>query len=138
MFSFNPLVVVFLALPVITDFDPAIVNVSQGEEATLMCPFVLGNLHENFDPYEITWIKQEFGQLPETLNMTDPDGSFQISPDGRILRLPMSDPMNTATYRCKLMLSRCTFFDENNDVSDRCELEPPFMGPITSLYVLGK
>ena len=49
----------------------------------------------------------------------------------------MSDPMNTATYQCRLRVSRCTTFDENNDVSDRCEIESPFMGPVTSLNVLG-
>ena len=60
------------------------------------------------------------------MTLTEPDGSFQISPDGRSreLRLSMSDPMNTATYQCMLRVSRCTNFDENNAVSDRLKLNP--------------
>ena len=63
---------------------------------------------------------------------------LSVDCDGRELRLPMSGPMNTASYQCRLLLSRCTTFDENNDVSDRCEIEFPFMGPVTSLIVAGK
>ena len=126
---------IFLALPVTTEFDQAMAHVFRGEEATITCPFMLGNLREYFDPYEITWIKN-VGGSPMTL--TEPDGSFQISPDGRELRLSMSDPMNIATYQCMLRVSRCTTFDENSDVSARCEIESPFMGPVTSLIVVGK
>ena len=125
----------FIALPDTTEFEPAMVHVFRDEEATITCPFMLGNLREHFDPYEITWTKNDGGS---PLTLTEPDGPFQISPDGRELRLPISDPMNTATYQCMLRVSRCTMFDENNDVSDRCEIESPFMGPATSLIVAGK
>ena len=108
------------------------VHVFRDEEATIICPFMLGNLREHFDPYEINWIRNDGGS-PLTLN--EPDGSFQISPDGRELRLSISD---TATYQCMLRVSRCTTFDENSDVSARCEIESPFMGPVTSLIVAGK
>ena len=125
----------FLALPDTTEFDPAMVYVFRGVETTITCPFMIGNLRDYFDPYDITWIRHESGQFPETL--TEPDESFQISPDGRVLRLHMSGPMNTATYQCRLRVSRCTSFNEGNAVSDRCELESPFMGPVTSICVLG-
>ena len=128
----------FVALPDTTDFDPTIVHVFRDEEATITCPFVLGNLHERFDPYEITWIRHEFGQFPMTLNENDPDESFRLSDSGRELHLPMSDPVNNAIYQCRFILSRCTTFDENNEVLDRCELESPFIGPATSLIVAGK
>ena len=130
---FSPFIAV--ALPVTTDFDPVIVNVFRGVETTITCPFMSGNLRDYFDPHDIAWIKHEPGQFPETL--TEPDESFQISPDGRVLHLSMSDPMNAAAYQCRLRVSRCTTFDENKDVSDRCEIESPFMGPVTSLNVLG-
>ena len=123
-----------LALPGTAEFDPAIVNVFRDEEATIACPFMFGNLHDYFDPYEITWIKREFGQFPVTL--AEPDESFRISGNGTELHLPTSSPTNS-TYQCRLILSRCTFFRENNDVSERCELESPFLGPVTSLNVLG-
>ena len=85
-----------IALPDTSEFDPAMIHVFRGEQAAITCPFMLGNLRDYFDPYDITWIRHESGQFPETL--TEPDESFQISPDGRVLHLPMSDPMNTATY----------------------------------------
>ena len=97
---------------------------------------MLGNLREHFDPYVITWIKHEFGQFPETL--FDPDESFRLSDSGRELHLPMPDPTINATYQCRLILSRCSFFDDNNEVLGRCQAEPPFMGPVTSLIVAGK
>ena len=129
----------FLALPETMDFDPAIIHVFRDEEATITCPFMLGNLQEHFDPYEITWLRNEFGQgVGMTLNENDPDESFTLSDSGRELHLPMSDPVNNATYQCRLILSRCTFYDENDDVSGRCELESPFMGPMTSLIIAGK
>ena len=70
---------IFLALPVTTEFDPAMVHVFRGEEVTITCPFMLGNLREYFDPYEFTWTKNDGGSPLSTL--TEPDGSFQISPD---------------------------------------------------------
>ena len=108
------------------------VHAFHDEEATLMCPFIFGNLREYFDPNKITWRRQEFGQFPVTL--AEPGGSFQISPDGRELHLLVTNP---ATYQCRLILSRCAAFDENNDVSDRCQVESPFMGPVTIINVLG-
>ena len=92
---------------------------------------MLGKLHEYFDPYEITWTRIG-GQ--STVTLTEPDESFQLSEDGRKLCL---FPMDTSIYQCRLRLSRCTSFNESNDISGRCELESPLLGPAISLNVLG-
>ena len=97
---------------------------------------MLGNLHEHLDPYEIFW---EMRNGETVLRIWDTDVT-QLSQDNRVLSIAITEPVDTAMYQCSLEVSRCTRFNENNEVMERCPIDgmSPFRGPMVSLNILGK
>ena len=97
--------------------SPENVKVFANNEATITCPFKLGLLHEDLDPYDISWVMVE-GEETSPVDASISEEMFSIH------RVPASELDNTTMYRCTLMLRRCEALDESNEPTEirRCGL----------------
>ena len=120
--------------------DPIVENVKvfANSEATLTCPYKLGRLHEDLDPYDISWvIVQGEATVPaEVSQVSISDEMFSILR----VRVPASEIDNGAMYRCTLMLRKCERLDESNQpTSDmrRCGIKT-FTSPGIGVTIYGE
>lgn len=115
-----------IAVPPTLNSSPETVNVYHSDEVTLSCPFEFRNSRGILDPLEVSW----------WLNEGTNTSSYQVSNDGGILHVTASHA--EIFYQCRLVISRCTWFDENDQVHSRCGIESTYMGPKIQFNLLGK
>ena len=92
-------------------------KVFANSEANITCPYKLGHLHEDLDPYDIFWdIVQGRETSPADLSRVS------INEMSSVLHVPASEIHNGALYRCTLMLRRCEALDASNQPTEtrRC------------------
>ena len=114
-------------------------KVFANSESTITCPYQLGLLHEDLNPYDISWI------IVEGENVL-PANTSQVSISNKAnnimfseLRVPASELDSTAMYRCTLMLRRCETLDETNQPTEvrRCG-QSIYTSPEITMTIYGK
>ena len=110
-------------------------KVFANSEATITCPYKLGRLHEDLDPYDISWEIMQGGE-------TSPAEVSRVSINEEmfsVLGVPASEVDNGAMYRCTLMLRRCEALDESNQPTEirRCGLNI-FTSPEIGITIYGE
>lgn len=94
------------------------VRVIYNSSANITCPYKLGRLHEDLDPYDISWVIAE-GEEVSPADVSRVNINEEMF---SVLHVPASEINNRVLYRCTLMLRRCETLNEANQPTEvrRC------------------